>query len=75
MVFAVSPELPKSRPRAVLSGEDSSVYEAISDEPTHVDTIIASSGLPPATVSACLLSLELGRHVKAVPGGRFVKLM
>ena len=75
MVFAVSPELPKSRPRAVLSGEDSSVYEAIGDEPTHVDTIIASSGLPPATVSACLLSLELGRHVKAVPGGRFVKLM
>jgi DNA processing protein len=75
MVFATSPELPKSRPRAGLSGEELAVYEAIGDEPTPVDGVIDASGLPPATVSACLLSLELGGHVKAVPGGRFVKLI
>lgn len=75
MVFASTPELTKSRPRAVLEGEELIVYEAIGDEPTHVDSVIAASGLPPSTVSAILLSLELARHVRPVSGGRFVKLI
>jgi hypothetical protein len=33
------------------------------------------SGLPPATVSSRLLSLELARHVRSAPGNRFIKLM
>ena len=75
MMFAAPQELPKSRPKAGLSVEDLLVYEAIGDDPTDVDTIITRSGLAPATVSSRLLALELGRHVKSAPGGRFIKLM
>lgn len=57
-----------------LSGDDLAVYRAIGDDPADADVIAVRSGLPAATVSARLISLELGRHVKAVPGGRFVKL-
>ncbi len=66
---------PKSRPRANLSGDELSVYEAIGDDPASMDEIIARSGLPASIVSPRLLALELGRHVKQVPGSRFVKLM
>ena len=69
------PDLTKNRPRADLSGEDLLVYEAIGEDPTDIDTIITRSGLPAATVSPRLLGLELGRHVKSLPGGRFVKLI
>jgi DNA processing protein len=75
MMFAAPQELPKSRPKAGLTGEDLLVYEAIGDDPTDVDTIITRCGLPPSAVSSRLLSLELGRHVKPAPGGRFIKLM
>jgi len=75
MVFAATPDLPKSRPRAGLVGEELAVFEAIGDEATLVDEIIVASGLPAAAVSAHLLSLELGRHVRTVPGGRYVKLI
>lgn len=75
MLFAAPPELSKSRPRAELSGEEQLVYEAIGDEPTPVDVIIARSGLPAATVSSRLLALELGRHVRSAPGNRIIKLI
>lgn len=75
MLFAQTPELPKSRPRADLQGEDLAVYDAIGDDPSTADEIIAASGLPPATVTSRLISLELGRHVRSLPGGRFVRLM
>ena len=75
LLFAAPQELPKSRPRGNLSGEDLLVHAAIGDDPTDIDTIISRSGLAAATVSSRLLALELGRHVKPVPGGRFVKLL
>lgn len=75
MMFAAPQELPKSRPRTGLAGEDLLVYEAIGDEATDVDAIITRCGLPPSAVSSRLLALELARHVKSVPGGRFVKLL
>ena len=75
MLFASPPELARSQPRADLSGDDLLVYQAIGDDPTPVDAIIAMSGLPPATVSSRLLSLELARHVRSAPGNRFIKLM
>ena len=75
MLFAAPPELPRSRPRTTLTGDDLLVYEAISEDPTPVDEIIVKSGLPAATVSSRLLALELGRHIRPMPGGRFVKLI
>ena len=75
MLFAAPPELTGSRPRGGLEGEELLVYEAIGDEATTVDSIIEKSGLPPATVSSRLLALELGRHIRPQPGGRFIKLI
>jgi DNA processing protein len=75
MIFATVPELSRSRPRVELSDEDHLVYEAIGDEPTGMDAIIAKSGLPAATVSSRLLALELARHVRSLPGSRFIKLI
>ena len=75
MIFASVPELPRSRPRIGLSGDDLLVYEAIGEDPSPMDHIIAKSGLPAATVSSRLLALELGRHVRTLPGSRFVKLI
>ena len=75
MIFATPPELSRSRPKVELSGEELLVYEAIGEDATPVDTIIAKSGLPAATVSSRLLALELGRHVRSQPGNRFLKLI
>ena len=75
MIFASVPELPRSRPRIELSGEDLLVYEAIGEDPSPMDAIIAKSGLPAAIVSSRLLALELGRHVRTLPGSRFIKLI
>jgi DNA processing protein len=75
MIFAVPPELSRSRPKVELTGEELLVYESIGEDATPVDTIITKSGLPPATVSSRLLALELGRHVRAQPGNRFIKLI
>jgi DNA processing protein len=75
MIFATPPELSRSRPKVELTHEELLVYEAIGEDPTPVDTIIAKSGLPAATVSSRLLALELGRHVRAQPGNRFLKLI
>ena len=75
MIFASVPELPRSRPRVELSGDDRLVYEAIGEDPSPMDAIIAKSGLPAATVSSRLLALELARHVLSLPGSRFIKLI
>jgi DNA processing protein len=75
MLFAKPPDLEKSQPHGMLSGEDLLVYNAIGDDPTSVDAIIAASGLSPSLVSSRLLSLELGRHVRSAPGNRFIKLI
>ena len=75
MLFASPPALSTSKPRTNLSSEELLVYEAIGDDPTAVDAIIAKSGLSPATVSSKLLALELARHVRSQPGGRYVKLI
>ncbi len=75
LLFANPPELQGSRPRADLSSEDLLVYEAIGDDPTAMDAIVAKSGLPVATVSSRLLALELARHIRTLPGSRFVKLI
>jgi DNA processing protein len=55
----------KDRERAVL--------DCLSQEPSHIDAVIASSGLPSAAVASTLLGLELKRMVKQLPGKYFVR--
>lgn len=63
------------RPRPKLNENETKVVEALSDQAggeLDVDSLIRASGLPPATVSAVLVGLELKRMVKMLPGRRVV---
>jgi DNA processing protein len=49
------------------------VYDALSYEPLTVEHLLEKSGLPVPSVMASLLSLELQRRVRQLPGQRFLK--
>jgi DNA processing protein len=57
-----------------LSGLEKRIYEAIPDSEVTIDEIVAKCHLPTNEVSTTLLTLELRRFVKQLPGQRFVKL-
>lgn len=57
-------ELPESEQR---------VYETLQTEATAMDEVICRSGLPASAVSVALLSLEMKRLIKQLPGKLFVK--
>jgi len=60
--------------RAVQSGrlsldkDEATLYAALSFEPLHIDELIAKTGLPAASVSGLLLSLELKGAIRQLPG-------
>ncbi len=64
---------PPSRAK-MLSGEEKRVYEAIPDSEATIDEIVTKCCLPTHKVSTTLLTLEMRRFVKQLPGQRFVKL-
>ena len=68
-----SPEA-AARPLPPLSEGERRVYEAIDSSETPIDQIASRCDLPSAIVSSTLLSLELKRLVKQLPGKYFVKL-
>jgi len=51
------------------------VYDAILESETNLDWIAEKSNLPPGVVSSTLLTLEMKRLVKRLPGQHFVKLL
>ena len=63
-----------ARPLPPLSNEERRVYDAIEAAETPIDQIAAKCALPSGAVSSTLLSLELKRLVKQLPGKYFVKL-
>ena len=74
MLFAEKQTLIPSPSPTGLAGSESTVYEAIGDDETHIDEITMKSGLPTHVVSSTLLALEMKTLVRQRPGGRFVKL-
>jgi DNA processing protein len=57
-------------PRAsALSGRERQVYQLLADQARTVDELVRSSDIPASAVSATMLSLELKRLVRKVPGG------
>lgn len=55
-------------------GEDSLlVYEAITEQPTHLDDIAAVTQLPIYTVTALITELELRGYITAQSGKRYLK--
>ena len=76
ILLPASPRLQPTPARAIqLTGDEQAVYDAITQDETPIDTLIAKSGLPPGTVSSTLLLLEMKRLVKQLPGQHFVKLL
>jgi DNA processing protein len=54
--------------RLSLAQDEATLYEALSAEPVHIDELIAKTGLPAASVSGLLLSLELKGVIRQLPG-------
>ena len=60
-------------PALELSENEQKVYDALDDEERSIDEVIRKSGLPSSAVSVALLSLEMKRVVKQLPGKLFVR--
>jgi len=58
-------------PAMELSENEQKVYDALHEEETTIDEVIRGSGLPSSAVSVALLSLEMKRVVKQLPGKLF----
>jgi DNA processing protein len=60
-------------PALSLSDHEQRVLDLLSAEETSIDEVIRSSGLPSSAVSVALLSLEMKRLVRQLPGKLFVR--
>ena len=60
-------------PAIELSENEQKVFGALDHEQVNIDEIIRKSALPTSAVSVALLSLEMKRLVKQLPGKNFVK--
>lgn len=60
-------------PALELSDSEQKVYDTLNHEELSIDEVIRKCGLPTSTVSVTLLSLEMKRLIKQLPGKLFVK--
>jgi len=56
-----------------LAAEQLAVYNAVGDDPTHIDAIADAAGLPAHQAASILMLLELKRAVTQLPGKHFVR--
>ena len=62
-------------PALELSANEQKVMDALDGEERVIDEVIRKSGLPSSAVSVALLSLEMKRLIKQLPGKLFVRNM
>jgi DNA processing protein len=60
-------------PALELGENEQKVYDTLSHEQISIDDIIRQSALPPSAVSVALLSLEMKRIIRQLPGKIFVR--
>jgi DNA processing protein len=60
-------------PALELSDNERMVYDTLSDDEVGIDDAIRRSGLPSSAVSVALLSLEMKRLIRQLPGKMFIK--
>ncbi len=60
-------------PALELSENEQKVYDTLSNEEIGIDDAIRKSGLPASAVSVALLSLEMKRLIRQLPGKMFVR--
>ncbi|MGH7164118.1 MAG: DNA-processing protein DprA [Nitrospiraceae bacterium] len=62
-----------AKPR--LGTEEAAIYDLLSPGPTHIDDLIARTGLPAADVSSALLSIELKGLIRQLPGHSYIRML
>ena len=60
-------------PGLTLTDNEKLVYDALGAAELFMDEVIAKTGLPASTVSVALLTLEMKKLVKQMPGKIFVR--
>jgi DNA processing protein len=60
-------------PALVLPENEQKAYDALGQEEISIDDVIRRSGLPTSAVSVALLSLEMKRLIRQLPGKLFVR--
>jgi DNA processing protein len=60
-------------PALELSEHEQKIFAALDSEELSIDDVIRKCGLPSSTVSVALLSLEMKRLVKQLPGKMFIR--
>ena len=60
-------------PALELPENEQKVYDVLDGDPTPIDDVIRRSGLPSSAVSVALLSLEMKRIVRQIPGKLFLR--
>jgi DNA processing protein len=60
-------------PAIELSENETKVYGTLNHEAASIDDVIRHSGLPSSAVSVALLSLEMKRLIRQLPGKMFLK--
>jgi DNA processing protein len=60
-------------PTLTLSDNEQKVYDALDKEPKPMDDVIRQCDLPSSAVSVALLSLEMKRAVRQIPGKLFLR--
>lgn len=75
-LFPTSNKLPAGGPQLpglTLSENEKLVYDALGAEELFTDDVIEKTGLPASTVSVALLTLEMKKLVRQMPGKVFVR--
>lgn len=70
---AASPSETGVLPAIALSENEEKVYAILGHEELNIDDVIRQSSLPTSAVSVALLSLEMKRLIRQLPGKMFVK--
>ncbi len=75
---AVLPDQPSPKQKsfssvAPMNEDEKKIYELLSDEPVHIDTIVRKTGLSPARASSILLPLEIKKVVQQLAGQMYVR--
>lgn len=63
----------EARAEMALSSQERKIMDAIGTEPTHMDAVMAETGLDPGSINTVLLQLEMGKYIKRLPGGFYLR--
>jgi DNA processing protein len=56
-----------------LSAQEKTLFDTLGHDECHIDVLIGKSGVPAASVSTALLTLEMKKLVRQLPGKVFVR--